>query len=155
MRDFSSHKVKCMSTIAEASELLRALAEPRPVGDTVKAAIRRAQRILSIWQQKNSIAHWSGGRARKIWYCDSNIVVSADELEQLRGCHASKIGIERADTVFELRVQIAILADRLSRIDHEFDPASLEGLGQKTPDESREADDTGGGRGINHKENPR
>src|SRR5262249_2999373 len=64
-----------MSSTTEASELVRRLALPAPAGDTTKAAISRAHRILKTWT-------WN--RVRDVWHADPRISVSADELDQLR-----------------------------------------------------------------------
>jgi hypothetical protein len=64
-----------MSSTTEASELVRWLALPAPAGDTTKAAISRAHRILKTWT-------WN--RVRDVWHADPRISVSADELDQLR-----------------------------------------------------------------------
>jgi hypothetical protein len=64
-----------MSSTTEASELIRRLALPVPPGDTTKAAISRAHRILKTWT-------WN--RVRDVWHADPRISLSADELDQLR-----------------------------------------------------------------------
>jgi hypothetical protein len=55
--------------------LVRQLALPAPAGDTTKAAIFRAHRVLNTWT-------WN--RVRDVWHADPRIKVSADELNQLR-----------------------------------------------------------------------
>lgn len=57
----------------EASTLIRRVAEPREVGDSVKAAISRAARKLSFGY----------GRSRDIWYSRARRI-DADEMDALR-----------------------------------------------------------------------
>jgi hypothetical protein len=57
----------------QASELVRLVAEPRPVGDSVKAAISRAARRLG----------WSPTRTKSIWYEEAHRI-DASEVDQLR-----------------------------------------------------------------------
>lgn len=66
-----------MSSVAEASTLIRRAAEPRPVGDSVKAAIRRAARRIGL----------SFTRAKDIWYGDARRI-DAHEMDALRNLAA-------------------------------------------------------------------
>jgi hypothetical protein len=61
------------SAIDEAQTLVRRCAEPRPPGDSVKAAVRRASQRLDI----------PFSRVRDIWYGDARRI-NADEMDQLR-----------------------------------------------------------------------
>jgi hypothetical protein len=61
------------SSIDEAQTLVRRCAEPRPAGDKVKAAVRRASRVLNM----------PFSRTRDIWYGDARRV-DADEMDRLR-----------------------------------------------------------------------
>ena len=61
------------SSIDEAQTLVRRCAEPRPAGDLVKAAIRRASRQLGL----------SFTRTRDIWYGDARRI-DAEEMDRLR-----------------------------------------------------------------------
>jgi hypothetical protein len=61
------------SSIDEAQILVRRCAEPRPAGDQVKAAIRRASRRLEI----------PFSRTRDIWYGDARRI-DAEEMDRLR-----------------------------------------------------------------------
>ncbi len=74
MSDKSSEKSE-MSALAEASMLVRDLAEPGRPGETVKAALQRACRHLTGWPPS---------RVRDLWYADPRISVSADEMNRLR-----------------------------------------------------------------------
>jgi hypothetical protein len=60
-------------SIEEAQLLVRRSAEPRPAGDHVKAAIRRASRLLDM----------PFSRTRDIWYANARRV-DADEMDRLR-----------------------------------------------------------------------
>jgi hypothetical protein len=61
------------SSIDEAQTLVRRCAEPRPAGDLVKAAIRRASRRLDL----------PFSRTRDIWYGDARRI-EAEEMDRLR-----------------------------------------------------------------------
>jgi hypothetical protein len=61
------------SSIDEAQTLVRRCAEPRPAGDKVKGAIRRASQRLDI----------PFSRVRDIWYGDARRI-DADEMDMLR-----------------------------------------------------------------------
>jgi hypothetical protein len=61
------------SSIDEAQTLVRRCAEPRPAGDQVKAAVRRASQRLGI----------PFSRVRDIWYGDARRI-DADEMDRLR-----------------------------------------------------------------------
>src|ERR1700688_4362232 len=63
----------CASSIDEAQALVRRCAEPRPAGDSVKAAIRRASQRLEI----------PFSRTRDIWYGDARRI-DAEEMDRLR-----------------------------------------------------------------------
>jgi len=62
-----------MSSLAEASNLIRRAAEPRPVGDSVKAAISRAARKLNL----------TFARAKSIWYGEAHRI-DVVEMDALR-----------------------------------------------------------------------
>lgn len=62
-----------MSFAREASVLVRQVAEPRTVGDSVKAAIGRAARRLG----------WPYNRTKDIWYANARRI-DASEYEALR-----------------------------------------------------------------------
>lgn len=61
------------SSIDEAQTLVRRCAEPRPAGDLVKGAIRRASQRLNI----------PFSRVRDIWYGDAKRI-DAEEMDRLR-----------------------------------------------------------------------
>ena len=61
------------SSIDEAQILVRRCAEPRPAGDQVKAAVRRASRRLGL----------PFTRTRDIWYGDARRI-DAEEMDRLR-----------------------------------------------------------------------
>jgi hypothetical protein len=70
------------SSIEEAQALIRRCAEPRPAGDPVKAAIRRA----SLQLQMPFV------RVRAIWYAEARRI-DAEEMDRLRR------GAEKAELV--------------------------------------------------------
>jgi hypothetical protein len=91
-----------VSTLAEASYLVRRVAEPRPAGDSAKAAILRAWRRL---------AGWSHNRVKDVWYSDHRISISAEEIEQLRRA-ARMQALER-----EAKHEYQQLAERIARVE--------------------------------------
>jgi hypothetical protein len=72
MSEFLSEKSE-MTSVSEASVLIRKVAEPRPIGDSVKAAIRRAAQALGF----------NFSRAKDIWYEDARRIDTA-EMDALR-----------------------------------------------------------------------
>lgn len=73
MSEYRSERLE-MSSVAEASTLIRKAAEPRPVGDSVKSAIRRAAHRLGL----------TFTRAKNIWYGEARRI-DAHEMDALRG----------------------------------------------------------------------
>lgn len=63
--------------IEEAKSLVQRCAEPRPVGDSVKAAINRAAKRLSF----------TTGRTKALWYGEAGRI-DAREMDRLRRCAA-------------------------------------------------------------------
>lgn len=86
-----------MSSVSEASFLIRQVAEPRPVGDSIKAAIGRAAERLQ----------WPWVRVKKIWYAEAQRIDS-QEMDELR-----RFARKQA-------VQFEIIADALLEKDAEF-----------------------------------
>ena len=87
---------KVSSPADEAAALLRQVAEPRPVGDSVKAAIRRAARRLGFGYR----------RTKTIWYGETTRI-GAEEMDALRRA-TSRL---RAEEVARAEAVVAI--DRL------------------------------------------
>lgn len=76
MSEFSSEKSERfdpMGALREASVLIRQAAEPRPIGDSVKAAIGRAARRLGF----------GFSRTKDIWYANARRI-HAEEMDRLR-----------------------------------------------------------------------
>lgn len=123
-------EVVSMSAVAEASALLRQIAEPRPVGDSVKAAVRRASRRVAAFIPPHW-TRWHVGRAEDIWHRQAR-GVWAEELDAIR--RAADVRI-----VEEARHERAALADRIARLEaalrlsdedfHRPDLDALRGLG--------------------------
>lgn len=113
-----------MNATAEASILVRQIAEPRPVGDSVKAAMGRAHRALR---------GWTFNRVRDVWHADHRIKISADEMAQLRAAvHAAKEE-SRDPEIAELRARIAYTEERLQRIDPSFFAPTLKAIRATAP----------------------
>lgn len=89
-----------MSALIEAGGIVRKLAEPRPVGDSVKAAIRRSARRLR---------GWSISRVKDVWYGDKRICISGDELNELRRAARQQEEAKARDEYAELVERLAAL----------------------------------------------
>lgn len=83
-----------MSSVAEASMLLRQVAEPRPVGDTVKAAITRSARRVSRFL----LQPMTTGRAEDIWRRQARLI-RAEEMDAIRKAAAGDREVEEAKHV--------------------------------------------------------
>jgi hypothetical protein len=85
-----------MSAVAEAQTLVRVIAEPRAVGDSVKTSINKAARRLGF----------SFSRAKDIWYGDARRIDAAeiDKLRELAG--QRRLHLARK-SVLELRHALA------------------------------------------------
>lgn len=109
MLDFSSEKFG-MSAVTEASVLCRRVAEPRPVGDSVKSAIVRATARLGF----------AFTRTRDIWYGHARRI-NAEEIDRLREC-AAKV---------EARIamgNLVALRERLATTDPQFHGPAISAL---------------------------
>lgn len=106
MNDIPSSAVRKLNAIGEASALVRAIAEPCPPGDSVKAAISRARRRLG----------WSFTRTRAVWYADIRIKLAAYELDELRA-KALALRTEKEHDRYEM------LIDRIARLEHALAPS--------------------------------
>lgn len=72
-----------MSASAEASELIRRLAEPAPPGAHVETLIRFVARKVGL----------SFGRAKAVWYREARII-RAEEMDALRAASAARTEAE-------------------------------------------------------------
>lgn len=109
MADFSSEKC-AMSAVSEASLLCRRVAEPRPVGDSVKAAIARATTRLGF----------AFNRTRDIWYGHARRI-DAEEMDRLREC------AERNEARIAVN-NLLVLRGRLTEADEDFHRATIAAL---------------------------
>lgn len=100
-----------MSTM-EAAQLIRKVAEPRLVDDSVKAAIGRAARRLN----------WSFNRAKDVWYADHRIAISASEIDALR----ARTQEAKADA--DITARIERLEAYMLATDEEFHSADIDRL---------------------------
>jgi len=115
-----SEKVAFMSAIAEARFLTRQLAEPRPAGDSVKAAISRAyNRLLKAADhlrkvEEIEVEDLSHNRVRDFWNGDRRAKPRGDELTILAAAaktarqHKHQQELERVgrDELRQLRAQV-------------------------------------------------
>jgi len=108
-----------MSAVAEAATRLRQIAEPRPVGDSVKAAITRAAVRVGIPAE----------RAKALWYGEARLV-RAEEMDAIRLADQARHDKENAarEQAERLGEIFAAVASRLSETDadgHRNDIAAL------------------------------
>lgn len=104
MSEKSSQKSESqhMSAAVEAATLIRELAEPRPVGDTVKAALRRAARLVDF----------SPSRAKAIWYGEARRI-NAEEIDVLRAAHSRRL--QQIGKLVAIRSAVATEGSSLDR----------------------------------------
>lgn len=97
-----------MTAIDHAALMMQQIAEPRPVGDKVKAAITRAAKAVNHFLSDED--RLSYGRAEDIWRREARRI-DAGEMDAIRAAH------ERRNRTFreELR-EASALADRLERL---------------------------------------
>jgi hypothetical protein len=99
-----------MSSVAEASELLRHVAGPREADDSVKALVRRASHRL----------RWSFSRTRDIWYRNARRIDAA-EMDKLRA-EARRVEIEI------MRARLLVLRNSLASTDPQFHCETIDAL---------------------------
>jgi hypothetical protein len=107
-----------MSSACEASILVREIAEPRPVGDSVKAAIDRAARRLGFGYR----------RTKTIWYGEAT-KITAEEIDVLRRETARRRQeeIARAEALVVIDRMVA-LRSALASADEDFNRPLLDAL---------------------------
>ena len=109
---------KVSSPADEAAALLRQVAEPRPVGDSVKAAIRRAARRLGFGYR----------RTKTIWYGETTRI-GAEEMDALRRATKRRNAEEvaRAEAVVAIDRLVA-LRGALAASDQSFNQPLIDAL---------------------------
>lgn len=116
-----------MTGVSEASILLRRVAEPRPVGDTVKAAITRAAKRVS----KHMRQPMSPSRAEDIWRREARRLDS-EEMDAIRAAAKADHKVEEArNALAEFDARIARLEALLVQDEDFFRPqvdAAVEAL---------------------------
>jgi transposase-like protein len=85
-----------MSAVLEAQTLVRTIAEPRAVGDSVKVSISKAARRLGF----------TFSRAKDIWYGDARRIDAA-EIDKLRALAKQSRVVAARKSVLELRNSLA------------------------------------------------
>lgn len=118
--DFTSDLSDDSSEVSDAMRIVQLAAEPRPVGDSVKAAIGRSAKRLK----------WSYTRTRDIWYGDARRI-DVREMDALREVEQRRDdAANEADRRRKLE-QLAVLRTRLHMRDPDFhreDIAALDWL---------------------------
>ncbi|RVU15222.1 hypothetical protein [Methylobacterium oryzihabitans] len=109
-----------MTTRAEAALLIRTLAEPRPVGDSVKAAINRAAARVSQFLQEPM----RYGRAEDIWRREARRI-SAAEMDALRAATGERPLAEQGCALAEVADSLERLAAGLAAGEARVDPDQL------------------------------
>lgn len=126
-----------MTAVAEAASLLRSVAEPRPVGDTVKAAINRAAKRVSKYMREPM----RPSRAEDIWREEARMV-RAEELDAIRRAAEAQLTQEARREFTQLDARIARLEAILVQ-DQNLRSAEFNAL-RATSSRSRGAMDRGG-----------
>lgn len=120
MSDFYEKSVDVVSASVEASRLVRQVAEPRQIGDSVKAAQRRVLHRVNHWCKRNTLPSWSAHRVKSFWYRDKRAKPRADELTALRALTLKKRDDKAAaDELAELRSRVSRLETLLAVSDPE------------------------------------
>ena len=99
-----------MSSVVEASELLRRVAGPRVADDKIKTLIRRAARRLG----------WGHSRTKDVWYRNARRI-DAQEIDQLRDL------VARGEAS-RLRAQLVAMRDGLAAVDAEFHRPTIDAI---------------------------
>ena len=109
---------KVSSPADVAAALLRQVAEPRPVGDSVKAAIRRAAKRLGFGFR----------RTKTIWYGETNRI-GAEEMDALRRAtkHQHAEEVARAEAIIAIDRLVA-LREALAQTDADFNQPVIAAL---------------------------
>jgi hypothetical protein len=94
-----------VSSLVEASNLVRAIASPAQVGETIKAQILRASRRIPFW---------SYSRVHRVWYQVDQTRVDADEITLLR-----RLAKADQEAIYASREYIELEA-RLKRLEAAF-----------------------------------
>lgn len=118
--EFLTEKLEAMSAVDEASTLLRKIAEPRPVGDSVKSAITRAARRVS------ALFPLSMSRAEDIWRKEARLI-RAEEMDAIRRLADRRIVEEAQRERSELERRISRLEALLVQ-DEDFYRSGLDAL---------------------------
>jgi hypothetical protein len=115
-----------MSVLCEASGLVRKIAAPA----TGKAALLRVYRRLGTWTYS---------RVKDVYYADRRVRISADEIDELRAIAGSEKEASNERSLPELRVQLAIVARHLRKLDPSFAYPWAEALGSLAHSDGGEA----------------
>lgn len=121
MSEFQSeNSERFVSAVAEASIRLRRIAEPRPVGDSIKAAINRAAARVTPYLPLQ-LRPMTPGRAEDLWRLEARRV-SAEEMDAIRAADKDRIRKEAKarEHAAELGTLFAGVAERLRQTDPDF-----------------------------------
>lgn len=107
-----------MTAVAEAARLLREVAAPVPVGDSVKAAINRATHRVGRFIAPHFAVRWHASRAEDIWRGEAR-GVWAEEMDAIRRAADAKAQEEARNELAELDARLGRLEALLVQ-DEEF-----------------------------------
>lgn len=117
----SSGVSRVSAAVIEASRLLRVLAEPPSIGDTIKAQLSRAARRIPFWSYR---------RVKAVWYGEVHSI-DADDLEALRALAKQKMKAAEdaaCDEYSTLVARIQRLERYLASQDADFHRPEIDGL---------------------------
>lgn len=98
--------------------LVKCAAEPRQIGDSSKAAIGRAARVL----------RWSYSRTKDVWYGDAKRIRS-EEMDALRSIERERNIAALAGDYRRHIAQLSALRARLDHLDPDFHRADVAAIG--------------------------
>lgn len=119
LEKFTENEVFLMSAVAEASALLRSLADPRPAGDSVKSAISRAAKRVARFVPPHWAHRWHAGRAEDIWRQEAR-GIWAEEMDAIRRAADARAAEGARDEFKEISDRIARLEAAMGVSDEEF-----------------------------------
>lgn len=125
-----------MTPINQASRMLMDLAEPRPVGDTVKAAITRAARAVSAVLRDARQEPMTYGRCEDLWRREARRIDAA-EMDAIRAAHE-----RRHRSLRDQLREAEALAGRLERLAAELSPAASDEASGERSASARQAQRT-------------
>jgi hypothetical protein len=132
-------EVFLMSAVAEASTLLRSVAEPCPAGDSVKSAINRAAKRVAKFIPPHWSSRWHAGRAEDIWRQEAR-GVWAEEMDAIRRAADARLAQEARNEHRTLMARIARIETAMGLPDADFAEPHVDAFRQSVGGSHRAVD---------------